>query len=256
MVPAAALMLVADVRALIHGSGGNAAGVLRWLGPVAVCGFYVLIIWCYLRRGPAVATSDSVTAHAAAVVATLTPFVFPLLPASPPVAGRQLAADTLLVAGTAWSVWTLRFLGRNLSVLAQARDVVDRGPYRWVRHPLYTGEIVSSLGLAFTVGTAAAVAIWLALLALQVYRALREEQLLLHTLPGYRGYRGRTAALLPGLPRWQKRCDAHLVSPEAMGGDPRARVTSPAPFRRNAATIGPETRSAAAVRSALRRVRS
>ena len=67
MVPAAALMLVADVRALIHGSGGNAAGVLRWLGPVAVCGFYVLIIWCYLRRGPAVATSDSVTAHAAAV---------------------------------------------------------------------------------------------------------------------------------------------------------------------------------------------
>ena len=52
-------------------------------------------------------------------------------------------ADVLLLAGTAWSVWSLRFLGRNVSVLAQARDVVDRGPYRWVRHPLYAGEIVS-----------------------------------------------------------------------------------------------------------------
>src|SRR6266700_751003 len=199
MVPAAALMLVADVRALIHGSGGNAAGVLRWLGPVAVCGFYVLIIWCYLRRGPAIATSGSVTAHAAAVVATLTPFVFPLLPAGRPAAGRQLAADVLLVAGTAWSVWTLRFLGRNLSVLAQARDVVDRGPYRWVRHPLYTGEIVSSLGLALTAGSLRAIAAWLVLVVLQAYRAMREEQVLLRALSGYLDYRSRTAALLPGV---------------------------------------------------------
>ncbi len=207
MVPVAAVMLFVDVRALIHRSGNDAAGVLRWLGAVAVCGFYSLIIWCYLRRGPAIATSGSVTAHAAAVVATLTPFVFPLLPAGRPAAGRQLAADVLLVAGTAWSVWTLRFLGRNLSVLAQARDVVDRGPYRWVRHPLYTGEIVSSLGLAITVGTGAAVTVWLGLLALQLYRALREEQLLLHTLSGYRDYRSRTAALLPGLRGWPNGAD-------------------------------------------------
>jgi protein-S-isoprenylcysteine O-methyltransferase Ste14 len=86
-----------------------------------------------------------------------------------------------------------------VSVLAQAREVVDSGPYRWVRHPLYMGEIVSSLGLALTLGGVAAIAAWLGLCALQVYRALREEQVLLLTLPGYRSYWSRTAALLPGI---------------------------------------------------------
>jgi protein-S-isoprenylcysteine O-methyltransferase Ste14 len=198
MIPAAALLLVVDMTALAH-SAGSTTGALHWLGMMLVCAYYALIIWCYLRRGPAVATSGSVTAHAAAVVATLIPFALPLLHAAPPGTGQDYAADGLLVAGTAWSVWSLRSLGRSLSVLAQARDVVERGPYRWVRHPLYTGEIVASLGLAVTIGTAAAAAVWLALCILQVYRALREEQVLLRALPGYRVYRSRTAALLPGL---------------------------------------------------------
>jgi protein-S-isoprenylcysteine O-methyltransferase Ste14 len=98
-----------------------------------------------------------------------------------------------------WAVWSLRFLGRNVSVLAQARAVVDSGPYRWVRHPLYTGEIVSALGLAVAANSPAAVAVWLGICGLQVYRATREEQVLVQALPGYADYRHRTAALLPGL---------------------------------------------------------
>jgi protein-S-isoprenylcysteine O-methyltransferase Ste14 len=196
MVPAAVVLLALDVVALAR---GGRAGVLRSIGTAEVCAFYALIIWCYLRRGAAVATSGSITANAAAVTATLIPFGFPLLPGGLPGTFQQLGGDAALVAGTAWAVWSLRFLGRNLSVIAQARDVVDRGPYRLVRHPLYTGEIVSSLGLALLAGTVAAFVIWLALCALQVYRATREEQVLLRALPGYRGYRRRTAALLPGI---------------------------------------------------------
>ena len=199
MVPGAAVMLVFDMLALTQGSPGGTAGALRWLGTVLVGAFYALIIWCYLRRGPAVATSGSVTAHIAAVTGTLTPFAVPLLHGSPPGGGQQLAADLLLVAGLAWAVWALRFLGRNLSVIAQARQVVDRGPYRWVRHPLYTGEIVSTLGLALTAGSLRAIAAWLVLVVLQAYRAMREEQVLLRALSGYLDYRSRTAALLPGV---------------------------------------------------------
>jgi len=199
MVPGTAVMLAFDLISLAHRGSGGAAGALRLFGVVAVCAFYALIIWCYLRRRPAVATSRSVTAHLAAVAATLTPFAFPLLAAGSSGTGRQLAADALLLAGTTWSAWSMRFLGRNLSVLAQARDVVDRGPYRWVRHPLYAGEIVSCLGLAIAAGSVAAAALWLTLCALQAYRALREEQVLLRALPGYGGYRAHTAALLPGI---------------------------------------------------------
>jgi protein-S-isoprenylcysteine O-methyltransferase Ste14 len=196
VVPVVALLLLSDLWRLASHSG---TGVLGWLTTSLVCAFYAVIIWCYLRRGPAVATSQSVTAHAAALIATFVPFIFPLLPGQRPGAAQQLAADALLAAGTAWAVWSLVFLGRNLSILAQARGVANRGPYRWVRHPLYTGELVSALGVALTVGSAAAMAVWLALCGLQAYRAAREEQVLLRALPEYRDYRRRTAALLPGI---------------------------------------------------------
>ena len=123
----------------------------------------------------------------------------PLLQATLPGPGRQLAADSLVLAGVAWSVWSIHSLGTNLSVLAQARDVADRGPYRWVRHPLYAGEIVSTLGLTIASWSPTAISLWLALCAMQGYRAMREEQVLLRALPGYRAYRARTAALLPGI---------------------------------------------------------
>jgi protein-S-isoprenylcysteine O-methyltransferase Ste14 len=196
MVPTAVLFLVVDAATIGRGSGPR---VLNWLSTALVCVFYALIIWCYLRRRPATATSRSVTAHAAAVTATLTPFVFPLLRAGAPGIARQWAGNLLIAAGTAWAVWSLRSLGRNVAVLAQARELTDTGPYRWIRHPLYTGEIVSSLGLVLLAGSLAALAVWLAFIALQAYRALREEQLLVQELPGYRAYQARTAALLPGL---------------------------------------------------------
>ncbi len=196
VVPVAAVLLILDLAALTRGA---AASALTWLGTLLVCCFYLLIIWGYLRRGPAVATSSSITARVAAVAATLTPFTFPLMHTAPPAAGRQYAADGLLVAGTAWAVWSLRYLGHNLSIFAQARELVDGGPYRWIRHPLYAGEIVSTLGLAAAAGTITAFAIWLAFGALQGYRVLREEQVLLQALPRYRSYRSRTAALFPGI---------------------------------------------------------
>jgi protein-S-isoprenylcysteine O-methyltransferase Ste14 len=199
MVPVAALILLLDLATLAHGSAPGTAGALAWLGTVLVCAFYLLTIWCYLRRGPAAATSRSVTAHLAALTATWAPFTLPLLHGARPGAAQQTVADVLLVAGMAWSVWSLRSLGRNVSVLAQARAVVDSGPYRWVRHPLYTGEIVAGLGLAIAANSLAAAAVWLAIVALQAYRAVREEQVLLRALPGYAGYRDRTAALLPGV---------------------------------------------------------
>lgn len=193
MVPVSVTMFALDVAALTR-----TGSALRWPGAVVAGAFYALIIWCYLRRGPAIATSGSVTGYAAAVVATVTPLTLPLLRGPAPGPAQAAAADALMLAGTAWAVWSLRFLGRSLSVIAQARQVVDGGPYRWVRHPLYTGEIVSSLGLAVAAGSPEAFAVWLAFCGLQAYRALREEQILIRALPGYGSYRARTPALFPG----------------------------------------------------------
>jgi protein-S-isoprenylcysteine O-methyltransferase Ste14 len=199
MVPTACVIFVADLSALTHHGTSGADGVLRSFGAVLALLFYAVLIWCYLRRGPAVATSGSITAHVAAVAATWLPFALPFLHGAPPGPARQALSDVLLLCGMSWSVWALRSLGRNVSVLAQARDVVDRGPYRWVRHPLYSGEIVSALGVAIAMNSLTALAFWLVLCGLQVYRALREEEVLLNALPAYRSYQRHTAALLPGV---------------------------------------------------------
>jgi protein-S-isoprenylcysteine O-methyltransferase Ste14 len=199
MVATSAVILFFDVSDLDRLGGSGVEGALRALGAVLVLTFYAVAIWCFLRRTPAVATSGSMTAHAAALTATWLPFAFPLLHGVSPGTGRQALSDVLVASGTAWAVWSLRFLGRNVSVLAQARNIADRGPYRWVRHPLYLGEIVSSLGVAIAANSYAAIALWLVLCGLQVYRAMREEQVLLRALPAYRSYRGRTAVLLPGV---------------------------------------------------------
>jgi protein-S-isoprenylcysteine O-methyltransferase Ste14 len=196
MIPTAGVLVLLDVLAL---SRAGRSGPLVWLSDTLTAVFYVLIIWCYLRRGPALATSRSVTGHIAAVTGTLTPLAVPLLHGGQPGTVQLLAADLLLVTGSAWSVWSLRTLGTNLSVLAQARSVVTAGPYRLCRHPLYTGEIISTAGVALAAGTSAAAAAWLGFCLLQAYRALREEQLLREVLPGYAEYRSRTSALIPGL---------------------------------------------------------
>jgi protein-S-isoprenylcysteine O-methyltransferase Ste14 len=199
MVPFIVLLLVIDVIVLSGHLGSGLHAVLRAFGTVGSCLFYLLMLWCYLRRGPAVATSSSVAANTAAVAGNLLPLAVPLLHGPRPSAGWQLTADVLVLLGVCWAVWSLRSLGRNLSVIPQARGIADHGPYAWVRHPLYLGEIVSTFGTVIAAWSVGALALWVALCALQVYRAVREEQVLLGALPGYGAYRSRTAALIPGV---------------------------------------------------------
>jgi protein-S-isoprenylcysteine O-methyltransferase Ste14 len=59
--------------------------------------------------------------------------------------------------------------------------------------------MVCSLGLAVVTGTMTAAGVWITLVALQVYQARQEEQILVAKLPTYAAYRTRTAALLPGV---------------------------------------------------------
>lgn len=201
VLPVVVLLTASGVGMLLRGGSGEpgAAGLLDRLTTLLVCCFYLVVCWCYLRRDTAVATSASPLAHAAAVTATVTPFVFAFLPATPAGIGRELAAGALLAAGSGWSLWSVRSLGRSVGILAQARTLVHRGPYRWVRHPLYLGELIAAGGLAVRVGTVPAAACWVGLLFLQVYRAGREEAVLSGALPDYAGYRSRTAAVLPGI---------------------------------------------------------
>jgi protein-S-isoprenylcysteine O-methyltransferase Ste14 len=61
--------------------------------------------------------------------------------------GETRSAVWMVVPGLALSVWSLIALGRSFSISPDDRGLVEKGPYRYLRHPMYAGEMLSFLGL-------------------------------------------------------------------------------------------------------------
>jgi protein-S-isoprenylcysteine O-methyltransferase Ste14 len=74
-----------------------------------------------------------------------------------------------------------------------------RGPYRFVRQPIYIGEITGVLGLTLAGVSIAKIFVFLLLVGCQVYRSIQEEKLLAAAFPEYADYAAKTARFLPGL---------------------------------------------------------
>jgi protein-S-isoprenylcysteine O-methyltransferase Ste14 len=106
----------------------------------------------------------------------------------------------LVAAGLGFSVWARRHLGRNWSslvVLKQDHALVRSGPYRRLRHPIYTGILLAFLGVAVTVGEGRGL-LALAFAFLAFERKIREEERRMReTFPEYDQYRRETFALIP-----------------------------------------------------------
>jgi protein-S-isoprenylcysteine O-methyltransferase Ste14 len=73
----------------------------------------------------------------------------------------------------------------------RGQTVVSTGPYKYVRHPMYAGFILFTVGTALLLGSACGLIGALVLNALITWRAVREEQVLKNELPGYSEYMTR-----------------------------------------------------------------
>jgi protein-S-isoprenylcysteine O-methyltransferase Ste14 len=112
----------------------------------------------------------------------------------------------IVVAGIALCWWARLHLGRLWSAHVARKEghrIVDTGPYRLVRHPIYTGFIVMDLGLALLCGSALALAgVVFMTVGLRI-KAQLEEQFLSEELgaAAYSSYKARTPMLVPRLVR-------------------------------------------------------
>jgi protein-S-isoprenylcysteine O-methyltransferase Ste14 len=123
----------------------------------------------------------------------------PLRPLPPPAAPTGLA---LQATGLALRAWSMQALGssytRTLRVDTAGQELVDRGPYRWVRHPGYLGSLMTWTGLALASRSVPSVVLIPALLGVAYHRRITaEEELLRRDLPGYPAYCERTKRLVP-----------------------------------------------------------
>jgi protein-S-isoprenylcysteine O-methyltransferase Ste14 len=99
--------------------------------------------------------------------------------------------------GVAFSIWSLSYLKRSFGLRAAVRELVTRGPYKVVRHPLYFGEILHILGIAILSAKPAALGLFIVAVMMQIVRARVEEKKFLNTLPEYETYMRSTGFLWP-----------------------------------------------------------
>jgi protein-S-isoprenylcysteine O-methyltransferase Ste14 len=107
----------------------------------------------------------------------------------------------LLAAGLAFTVWARVHLGRNWSgivTLKEGHELIRSGPYRWVRHPIYTGLLTAFVGNAIAYNAAGSF-IGVALCGVSLVRKLRIEERFMRERFGeeYSRYAASTAALVP-----------------------------------------------------------
>jgi protein-S-isoprenylcysteine O-methyltransferase Ste14 len=131
-------------------------------------------------------------------------FPYPLsLILIPQAASSGWIGAVLCGCGLALAIWARLILGRNWSgfvTLKEDHELVQRGPYRFVRHPIYTGLQSMVLGTAIAFGSLGAfIAVPLVFLSFWI-KLSQEERLMLKQFPDdYPDYQRRVKRIIPFL---------------------------------------------------------
>jgi protein-S-isoprenylcysteine O-methyltransferase Ste14 len=112
----------------------------------------------------------------------------------------------IMAMGAAFHIWGMIHLGTNLTISISTRDehtLITTGPYRWVRHPLYAGGMLESIGVCLVLANVSVVIAAGCFWGLIAYRTGMEEERLSETFgEPYREYRERVGRFVPvRLPR-------------------------------------------------------
>jgi protein-S-isoprenylcysteine O-methyltransferase Ste14 len=206
-------LLVWQLR-LLPSIRADAVSWLRWL---LLCGLFALLWLAYWRRLPArqlasrpleillpliclglpLAQADAASSLTRGLVALGGPAdgLAPLFAARAPSLGRFGLG--LMALGEGISVVGMLHLGGSFSFFVEVRELVTHGIYRFVRHPLYLGELISVWGFVSFWPSFWAVGVAGLLTGLQIWRARLEETQLLALFPAYAPYREGTGFLWP-----------------------------------------------------------
>lgn len=114
------------------------------------------------------------------------------------------AGIVLLWAGVGIAIWARYHLGEYWSgrvTIKVGHKLIDTGPYRYVRHPIYSGILLAMIGTALATGKWRSVVAFALVLIVLFMKMRKEEQFLSEELrETYRDYKRRTGMLIPRFP--------------------------------------------------------
>jgi protein-S-isoprenylcysteine O-methyltransferase len=107
-----------------------------------------------------------------------------------------------MAGGLALRFWAIRVLARFFTVdvnIQEGHELIRRGPYRLLRHPSYTGSLMTFLGFGLALGNGWSLLVLLAPVILAfVWRMRVEERVLAEAFPAqYPDYARQTKRLIP-----------------------------------------------------------
>lgn len=115
----------------------------------------------------------------------------------------NLVGACLLLAGLALRLAARRALARHFSYALRTLDnhrLITHGPYQYVRHPAYTGDLLFQFGVTLLFSSLYGLAIMVLLVPCFIYRATVEENMLIAKFGDeYREYMRNTRRFIPGL---------------------------------------------------------
>ena len=166
------------------------------LSRFCLASFYMLLALLIVTRPPATAQADGLLPRIAAFVGTYLPWTITFFGKSEQ-ALPNLASTACVLVGMIMMLVTVRHLGRSFSLVPQARSVVQTGPYRWIKHPLYLAEEIAILGVVLQYLTPVTVIVFVLHIGVQVCRIIYEEDLLRRNCPEYSDYEASRWRLIP-----------------------------------------------------------
>ena len=192
---------IAGVMIQVHRQWPAAQDAMSWTAIAAEIGgglFLAMQMILTLTRRLPLAKSPGLAPRLWALIGANSSYVLLLLPRESAKPAIAILSAVLTLLGMLGSALVLAWLGRGFAILPQARQLVERGPYRLIRHPLYFCEQIALFGVSFQFRQPWAFLIVLAGLALQFPRMRYEEQILEKVFPSYADYAARTAMIIPG----------------------------------------------------------
>lgn len=151
---------------------------------------FSLFVLAYLTRKKATEHADGVMEVVFPFVCAAMPFALDAYPFKP--AGATIAPVPVflgfMLAGTLMIVMGVAFLRRSFSIMAEVREPVYRGIYRFCRHPMYLGSMLASMGVVLYSFSYLNLLIFCAFCAMQYYRSTLEEKKIIAVFPGYAEY--------------------------------------------------------------------
>jgi protein-S-isoprenylcysteine O-methyltransferase Ste14 len=166
---------------------------------VSAIAFLLLVAAAVILRSRPSAKASGLEPRISALAGTFLMYSIALFPRRDLSLSAEMISTVLTTTGSVGATIALLQLGRSFSVMAETRQLVRSGPYRFVRHPLYLAEEIAALGLFMQFASPLTTLLFAMQIAFQLRRMQNEEAVLTASFPEYIEYRQTTARLIPAI---------------------------------------------------------